>query len=52
MGRVWRFDLFADVMNVTNRRNLEFPQYEQQYYDVHFASGLPILPMIGFEANR
>ena len=52
VGRVWRFDLFADVMNVTNRRNLEFPQYEQQFYDVHFASGLPILPMIGFEASR
>jgi len=50
--RVWKFDLFADIMNVTNQRNLEFPQYDQQFYDVHYESGLPFLPMIGFEAVR
>lgn len=51
-ARIWRFVLFADVMNVTNRRNPEFPSYTHDYAKVRYERGLPILPMIGLEAYR
>lgn len=50
--RIWKFVLFADVFNVTSRRNPEFPVYGDDYTKVRYQSGLPILPMIGFEAIR
>lgn len=50
--RIWRFVLFADVMNVTNRKNPEFPAYNFDYTKISYIPGLPILPMIGFEAMR
>lgn len=50
--RKWTYVLFADIMNVTNRRNPEFPGYNYDYSRVRYQRGLPILPMIGFEAYR
>lgn len=51
-GRIWTFDFFADVLNTTNRRNPEFPTYNHDYTQLHYEKGLPILPLLGFEAQR
>ncbi len=49
---VWKFVLFADVMNATNRRNPEFPVYSADYRKIRYERGLPIIPLIGLEAVR
>lgn len=47
----WQLDCFADFLNVYNRKNPEFIQYNYDYTDHTFITGLPFIPSLGFEAR-
>ncbi|MGA9652646.1 MAG: ligand-gated channel protein, partial [Polyangia bacterium] len=42
-----KFNVFADVQNVTNRKNPEEIIYSADYSQRSYISGLPVLPVIG-----
>jgi len=49
--RTWKLKLFADIQNVTNRGNVEGYQYQYDYAKRSPATGLPILPILGVNAE-
>lgn len=56
IDKKWVFDrfllnLYLDVQNVTNRANVEEPDYNFDYRKVEGATGLPILPILGLRAE-
>jgi len=49
--QTWKLDLFLDVQNVTNRGNVEGYSYSYDYSQKSPVTGLPILPILGVEAQ-
>jgi hypothetical protein len=49
--RTWKLGLYLDVQNVTNRGNAEGYQYSYDYARRTPATGLPILPILGVNAE-
>jgi TonB family protein len=47
----WKLDLFLDVQNVTNHGNVEGYSYSYDYSQKSPVTGLPILPILGVEAQ-
>jgi hypothetical protein len=47
----WKLDLFLDVQNVTNHGNVEGYSYSYDYSQKTPVTGLPILPILGVEAQ-
>lgn len=49
--RTWKLALYLDVQNVTNRGNVEGYSYSYDYRQRSPATGLPILPILGLNAE-
>ena len=47
----WKLDLYLDVQNVTNHGNAEGLSYSYDYSQKSTLTGLPILPILGLEAQ-
>ncbi|HZH04918.1 MAG TPA: ligand-gated channel protein, partial [Myxococcaceae bacterium] len=47
----WVLTLYADVQNVTNRRNVEGVTYNFDFTEQAYVRGLPILPAIGVRGD-
>ncbi len=47
----WRFSLYLDVTNVTNRRNVELMSFNNDFSQERPITGLPIVPAFGFRAD-
>lgn len=47
----WQFSGFADFLNVYNQKNPEFIQYNYDYTEHTYITGLPFIPSLGFEAT-
>jgi TonB family protein len=43
----WMLDAYLDIWNLTNRRNAEDPQYNNDYSQGSSTPGFPILPILG-----
>jgi hypothetical protein len=57
VDRTWRrswgvMSLYLDVQNVTNRRNVEGVEYDDDYQSYEYTRGLPIFPSIGVEYRQ
>jgi TonB family protein len=49
--QTWKLALYLDVQNVTNRGNVEGYSYSYDYRQRSPATGLPILPILGLNAE-
>ncbi len=49
--RSWILTLYADVQNVTNRRNVEASSYNFNFTQRAYIRGLPILPSLGVRGD-
>jgi hypothetical protein len=49
--QTWKLGLYLDVQNVTNRGNVEGYSYRYDYRQKSAATGLPILPILGLNAE-
>lgn len=47
----WTLDVYLDVQNVTNARNIETVINDYRYRKQYEVSGIPILPVIGVKAS-
>ena len=47
----WMLSLYADVQNVTNRRNVEGVTFNYDYQQERFLYGLPIIPSLGIRGD-
>lgn len=43
----WKLTAYLDILNVTNRRNVEFSSFTYDYSERREISGLPIIPTLG-----
>ena len=43
----WMLNAYLDIQNITNRKNVEDPQYNSDYTQSSSTPGLPILPILG-----
>ena len=49
--RTWKLGAFLDVQNVTNQENVEGWQYNYDYARRTPSTGLPVLPILGVQAE-
>jgi len=49
--QTWKLGLYLDVQNATNRGNVEGYGYRYDYRERTPATGLPILPILGLNAE-
>ncbi|HEY6099382.1 MAG TPA: hypothetical protein VIW03_08130 [Anaeromyxobacter sp.] len=49
--RTWKLALYLDVQNQTNRGNVEGYTYSYDYARRTPSTGLPILPILGIDAE-
>lgn len=47
----WKLTVYLDILNVYNRKNPEFTQYNFDYTEKTYLYGLPILPNLGVKAQ-
>jgi TonB family protein len=47
----WKLTVYLDILNIYNRKNPEFTQYNFDYTEQSYLYGLPILPNLGVKAQ-
>jgi TonB family protein len=47
----WKFTIYLDVQNVTNRQNAESVTYNWNYTQYSYLTGLPIIPSLGLKGE-
>jgi hypothetical protein len=47
----WMLNAYLDIQNITNRKNVEDPQYNSDYTQSSSTPGVPILPILGIRGE-